>query len=45
MKTQVAQIHALYVAWQEQTTKRYYPVGRLVSGLQPERPDYEFCYL
>lgn len=45
MKTEIGQAHALYVAWQEQATKRYYPVGRLVSGLRPDWPEFEFCYL
>jgi len=39
------ELQALYVTWQDQATKRYYPIGRLVSGLGPERPEYEFCYL
>lgn len=45
MKTEIGQIQALFVAWQDQASKRYFPVGRLVSGLRPNRPHYEFCYL
>lgn len=45
MRTEVGQVQALFVAWQDQASKRYYPVGRLVSGLRPDLPQYEFCYL
>lgn len=45
MKTEVGHVQALFVAWQNQSTKQYYPVGRLVSGLRPDRPQFEFCYL
>lgn len=45
MKTEVGHVQALFVAWQNQATKQYFPVGRLVAGLRPERPQYEFCYL
>jgi len=45
MKIEVGHVQALFVAWQNQATKQYYPVGRLVSGLRPDRPHYEFCYL
>ncbi|MGB7159585.1 MAG: HIRAN domain-containing protein [Tepidisphaeraceae bacterium] len=45
MKTELRQLQALYLTWQDQRTKHYYPVGRLVSGLGPEQPEYEFCYL
>ncbi len=45
MKIEVGQVQALFVAWQNQATKQYYPVGRLVSGLRPDRPQFEFCYL
>lgn len=45
MKTDVGQVQALFVAWQDQATKQYYPVGRLISGLRPDRPQFEYCYL
>jgi hypothetical protein len=45
MQTLQRELQALYVTWQDQTTKRYHSVGRLVSGLSPDKPDFEFCYL
>jgi len=44
-KTEQRQLQALYVTWQNSLTKQYFPVGRLVSGLAPDKPEYEFCYL
>jgi hypothetical protein len=45
MQTAQQQIQALYVTWQEPNSREYFPVGRLISGLKPEHPNYEFCYL
>ncbi|CAG0966038.1 hypothetical protein PHYC_00989 [Phycisphaerales bacterium] len=45
MRTATGQVQALFIAWQDQSTKHYHPVGRLVSGLRPRLPEYEFCYL
>jgi hypothetical protein len=45
MKTGLKQLQALFVTWQHEPSRRYYPVGRLVSGLGPELPEYEFVYL
>lgn len=38
-------IQALFVAWQDQKTKRYFPVGRLLRLANGASPRYEFCYL
>ena len=45
MQAAQQQLQALYVTWQEPNTREYFPVGRLVSGLRPDQPNYEFCYL
>jgi hypothetical protein len=45
MTTAQKQIQALYVTWQDPATMRYIPIGRLIGGLGPEQPEYEFCYL
>jgi hypothetical protein len=45
MQTAQQQLQALYVTWQEPNSREYFPVGRLVSGLRPDQPNYEFCYL
>jgi hypothetical protein len=45
MQTAQQQLQALYVTWQEPTSREYFPVGRLVSGLRPDQPNYEFSYL
>ncbi|MGD0389426.1 MAG: DNA-binding protein [Tepidisphaeraceae bacterium] len=45
MQTVQQQLQALYVTWQEPTSREYFPVGRLVGGLAPDQPNYEFCYL
>jgi hypothetical protein len=39
------QTHALFVAWQHQESRRYYPVGRLVAGAIQGQPRYEFAYV
>jgi hypothetical protein len=43
--TEQRQLQALYVTWQDEGTKKYYPVGRLVAGLGPDQPEFEFSYL
>lgn len=35
----------LFLAWQDQKTKRYFPVGRLTRFLRSEGFHYQFCYL
>jgi len=45
MQAAQQQLQALYVTWQEPNSREYFPVGRLVSGLRPDQPNYEFCYL
>ena len=36
---------ALFVAWQDPETRRYYPVARLISGIGSEQNTYEFDYI
>jgi len=35
----------LFVAWQDQRTNKYFPVGRLLRFANGDAPRYEFCYL
>ena len=37
-------VRALYVAWQQPESRRYFPVGRLVAGSANGRELYEFVY-
>lgn len=39
------QIHALFVAWQQPVSRRYYPVARLLCGTGEHRDLFEFCYI
>lgn len=39
------QLQALIVTWRSPTDHGYVPLGRLVSGLGPAQPGYEFAYL
>ena len=36
---------AVFVAWQQPESRRYFPVGRLESGTGPESARYEFAYI
>jgi HIRAN domain len=45
MQTALQQFHALYVAWQQPESRRYYPVARLVAGAGEARDLYEFAYI
>jgi len=36
--------HALFVAWQDPESRRYYPVARLVANTGPNHDLYEFAY-
>ncbi len=38
-------IQAAIVTWRNPADLTYVPLGRLVSGLGPERPEYEFAFL
>jgi hypothetical protein len=38
-------IQAVYVAWQQPQSRRYYPIGRLVAGTGPAADLYEFSYI
>jgi hypothetical protein len=39
------QLQALYVAWQDPESRRYYPVARLVAGVGSGHDLYEFSYI
>jgi hypothetical protein len=39
------QLQAVYVAWQEPESRRYYPVGRLIAGAGSAHDLYEFSYI
>jgi len=45
MPTAQQQIQALYVAWQQPQSRRYFPVARLVAGIGDAREMYEFAYI
>jgi hypothetical protein len=45
MQTAQQQLQALYVAWQQPETRRYYPVARLVAGVGDLPGLYEFVYV
>jgi HIRAN domain len=45
MQTAHQQHQALYVAWQEPKSRRYYPVARLYSGVGNAHDLYEFAYI
>jgi hypothetical protein len=38
-------MQALFVAWQQPVTRRYFPVARLVSGVGEQHNLYEFAYI
>jgi hypothetical protein len=39
------QLQALIVTWRKPTDRAYIPLGRLISGLGPDYPEYEFAFL
>jgi len=45
MQTAQQQLQALYVAWQQPETRRFYPVARLVAGVGDLPGLYEFVYV
>jgi len=45
MQTLQQQIQALYVAWQQPESRRYFPVARLVAGVGDIPGLYEFVYI
>jgi hypothetical protein len=45
MQSAPSSLRALFVAWQDPESRRYFPVGRLVSGVNHGNPKYEFAYL
>ena len=38
-------ISAIFVAWQQPQTRRYYPVARLAQVFFEDAPLYEFAYV
>ena len=45
MQTLQQQLQALYVAWQQPESRRYFPVARLVAGVGDIPGLYEFAYI
>jgi hypothetical protein len=41
----IPNLHALFVAWQQQDSRRYFPIGRLVVEANNGRSRYEFAYV
>ncbi len=45
MITARKQLQALIVTWRRPSDRAYLPLGRLISGLGPDQPEYEFVFL
>ena len=45
MITEHKQLQALIVTWRGPSGRAYLPLGRLISGLGPDQPEYEFAFL
>jgi len=45
MQTALQQFQALFVAWQQPESRRYYPVARLMAGVGDAHDLYEFAYI
>lgn len=45
MQTAQQQVQALYVAWQQPESRRYFAVARLVGGVGETQDFYEFAYI
>jgi hypothetical protein len=39
------QLQALIVTWRKPSDRAYIPLGRLISGLGPDQPEFEFAFL